>query len=445
MFGSTFGQSQPAGGGLFGSTSTAQPTGGLFGSTNTAQPSGGLFGSTNTAQPSGGLFGSTTTTGAQNQGAGIFGGLGQNTQNQPNPQQQGGGLFGGGLGASNQQNQPQAGGLFGSNTLQPQSQPGGLFSGQTMGAQPQAAQQQQQQQNSILGGSQQQTGLFGQTQQSQVLGQSQGQFGNTIFGASGLRPREKSVVDQIETVVSKWDTGNKDCAFQHFFYNYVGEDTAPYYQPQPNEDPRAWEEALSKKPGPGYIPVSCVGFAMMGERIKTQQQHLAAFNIRLHDINASLTNLLQTHDTRTSIRAMDARRKHVLLKQRCIALATKVQVLRNRGYALGGDEEDLKAKLIKIEKSASDPALGARAEEIWARMINVQERGRLLRSELEKLGQEQGDILDDTMAARCKKILEDYQTQLAHLKKELDRVQKDYIEWEKEQSPQTAARTTFVR
>lgn len=204
--------------------------------------------------------------------------------------------------------------------------------------------------------------------------------------------------------MSKWDTGNKDCAFQHFFYNYVGEDVAPYFQPQPNEDPRAWEEALSKKPGPGYIPVACIGFAMMGERIKAQQQHLAAFNIRLHDINASLTNLLQNHDTRTSIRAMDARRKHVVLKQRCIALATKVQVLRNRGYALSGDEEDLKAKLVKIEKGVSDPALGARAEEIWARMINVQERGRSLRTELEKVGQENGEILDDTMTARCKKV-----------------------------------------
>ncbi|KAJ8068910.1 hypothetical protein OCU04_002591 [Sclerotinia nivalis] len=414
MFGSTFGQSQPASGGLFRSTSTAQPTGGLFGS--------------------------TTTTGTQNQGGGLFSGLGQNTQQ--NQQQQTGGLFGGGFGASTQQNQPQAGSLFGPNTQQPQQQPGGLFSGQTMGAQQQAAQQQQ---NTILGGSQQQTSLFGQTQPSQALGQSQGQFNNTLFGASGLRPREKSVIDQIETVVGKWDTGNKDCAFQYFFYNNVGEDRAPFYQPQPNEDPRAWEEALSKKPGPGYIPVACIGFQMMGERIKAQQQHLAAFNIRLHDINASLTNLLQTHDTRTSIRAMDARRKHVVLKQRCLALATKVQVLRNRGYALSGDEEDLKAKLIKIEKGVTDPALGARAEEIWARMINVQERGRLLRTELEKVGQENGEILDDTMTARCKKILEDYQTQLAHLKKELDRVHKDYVEWEKEQPPQTAARTTFGR
>jgi nuclear pore complex protein Nup54 len=142
----------------------------------------------------------------------------------------------------------------------------------------------------------------------------------------------------------------------------------------------------------------------MGERIKVQQNNLATFNARLHDINSSLTNLLQTHDTRTSIRAMDAKRKHVVLKQRCIALATKVQVLRNRGYALGGDEEDVKAKLMKLEKAANDPGLGARAEEIWARMINVQERGRLLRSELEKAGQESGEILDDVMNQRAKKV-----------------------------------------
>jgi nuclear pore complex protein Nup54 len=142
----------------------------------------------------------------------------------------------------------------------------------------------------------------------------------------------------------------------------------------------------------------------MGERIKVQQNNLATFNARLHDINASLTNLLQTHDTRTSIRAMDAKRKHVVLKQRCIALATKVQVLRNRGYALGGDEEDVKAKLMKLEKAANDPGLGARAEEIWARMINVQERGRLLRSELEKAGQESGEVLDDVMNQRAKKV-----------------------------------------
>lgn len=142
----------------------------------------------------------------------------------------------------------------------------------------------------------------------------------------------------------------------------------------------------------------------MGERIKTQQRTLGSFNARLHEINNSLTALLQRHDTKTSIRAMDAKRKHAVLKQRCLSLATKVQVLRNRGYAMGGDEEDLKAKLTALDRDVSDPALGARAEEIWARMITVQERARLLKVEIVKTGVQSQDVLDEETDGKAKKV-----------------------------------------
>lgn len=222
--------------------------------------------------------------------------------------------------------------------------------------------------------------------------------------STNFRPGEKSIPDQIATVVEKWDPKNPNCVFQHYFYNKVDESMAPFYRPAPYEDPKAWEEALSKKPGPGYIPVLCSGFAQMGERIKTQQRNLAEFNARLHEINSSLSAMLQNHDIKTSIRAMDARRKHIVLKQRALALATKVQVLRNRGYALGSDEEELKNKLLQLERGISDPGLGARSEEIWARMISVQERARLLRTELEKSGAESFDVLDEESSRRAKKV-----------------------------------------
>jgi nuclear pore complex protein Nup54 len=204
--------------------------------------------------------------------------------------------------------------------------------------------------------------------------------------------------------MEQWDTGNSNCAFQHYFYNKVPDEHAPFYRPGANEDPKKWEEALSKKPGPGYIPVLCTGFAQMGERIKTQQTTLTQFNTMLHSINDCLTLLLQNHDTKTSIRALDAKRKHVVLKQRCLALATKVQVLRNRGYAMGGDEEDLRTKLTELERGVSDPGLGARAEEIWARMITVQERAKLLRAEIEKSGTQSLATLDEVTEQRAKKV-----------------------------------------
>jgi nuclear pore complex protein Nup54 len=208
----------------------------------------------------------------------------------------------------------------------------------------------------------------------------------------------------MTSILEQWDTGSPNCAFKYYFYNKVSDDSAPLYRPGPSEDPKKWEEALSKKPGPGYIPVLCTGFAQMGERIKTQQRTLGNFNARLHEINGSLTALLQRHDTKISIRAMDAKRKHAVLKQRCLALATKVQVLRNRGYAMGGDEEDLKTKLAALDRDISDPALGARAEEIWARMITVQERAKLLKADLERNGAQSQNVLDEETDEKAKKV-----------------------------------------
>ncbi|RAL58109.1 hypothetical protein DID88_002384 [Monilinia fructigena] len=116
-----------------------------------------------------------------------------------NQQPQAGGLFGGGLGAKYSNKISRKQGDFWIKRPTTAAPTGGLFSGQTMGAQQQAPSSTKQ----LLGGSQQQTGLFGQTQQSQALGNHKDNLANTLFGASGLRPREKSVVDQIETVIDR--------------------------------------------------------------------------------------------------------------------------------------------------------------------------------------------------------------------------------------------------
>jgi len=237
------------------------------------------------------------------------------------------------------------------------------------------------------------------------------------------------------TVLDKWDTASPNCVFKHYFYNKVDDNMAPYYRPGPGEDATAWEEALSKKPGPGYIPVLCTGFQQMGERIQLQQRNLANFNARLHEINNSLGQMMQNHETKTSIRAMDARRKHIVLKQRCLALATKVQVLRNRGYAMGGDEEDLRTKLMVLERNIHDPGLDARGEEIWARMLLVQERARMLKTEFDRAGNENSDLLDEDTSNKAKKILEDYNTQLQHLKTEVETISKELTEWQKDKVP----------
>jgi nuclear pore complex protein Nup54 len=257
----------------------------------------------------------------------------------------------------------------------------------------------------------------------------------------------------MSLVMEKWDTSNPNCSFQYYFYNKVEEATLPFYRPGPNEDERKWEEALSKKPGPLYVPVLCTGFVQLGERIKAQQQNLAILNRMLHEINGCLEKLLNDHDLKTSVRAMEAKRKTAVLKQRCMTLATKVQVLRNRGYAMGGDEEELKRKLLALERRVTDPGLNARVEELWARMCGVRERTRVLEADMARAGADAAnDGLDEETVKRSEKvrdmgflevfqianhgqILEDYAVKIQHLKKEMKTISEEYQKWEQEQGP----------
>ncbi|OBT84399.1 hypothetical protein VE02_06721 [Pseudogymnoascus sp. 03VT05] len=396
-----------------------------FGNTQAqpAQTGGGLFGGLNAnantqnqAQAGCSIFGQKPQTQPAQQSTGFFG---QNTQTQQQqqPQQQQQSLFG----QSAQAQQPQQPSLFGQTQTQQQQQPTGLF-GQT-------AQTQQPQQ--------QQPSLFGQPVQAQQQpNNQQSQFGSSqLWQPQTQNPQPKSVPEQMQVVLEKWSPNSSTCVFKHYFYNKVADNQVPFYKAGPNEDPKAWDEALSKKPGPGYIPVLCTGFEQLGERIKTQNTTLAAFNRVLHEINGSLDAMMIRHDTETSVRILNAKRKHTMLKQRSLALATKVQILRNRGFAMGAAEEALKVKLTALDKSVCDPALSARAEEIWARMVSVRERARLLKEEMERQAGSNGSSMDEQTARRAEKILEDYATQLAHLKKELALINSEFGDWQTEQAP----------
>jgi len=206
LFGSTTTTSQPQTGGLFGSTAaTTQPqTGGLFGSTQ--QVGGGLFGNANTSQPapSGGLFGSTTTPQPQQSG-GLFGGLGAQNQNQN--QNTGGGLFGG---STTQQNQ--GGGLFGG---QNQNKPatslfGGLGNNQNQQAQPQ--------QSSMFSSTQNQTqqplaGGFLNNQQQQTVPGTTIDMANIKSSTryNDLHEDLKKQLDLIDNVISLQIRHKNEC------------------------------------------------------------------------------------------------------------------------------------------------------------------------------------------------------------------------------------------
>ncbi|KAL2813657.1 nucleoporin complex subunit 54-domain-containing protein [Aspergillus granulosus] len=422
---------------LFGGQSSAPS---LFG--NTAKPS--PFGATGTAagtgtqqNTGGGLFSSPQTQqsafGTQQQQKPLFG---QTLQPSAPPQQQqtGTSLFGGALGGT-QQKPGLSGGLGGQQQQQPQQQSvfgGGLGQTQT---QPQPQQQQQPQQQSVFGGSILGGGQQQAQQQQSQLGQSQLPISSLWSPGRAVTGVHRTVPMQILIVKEKWDHANRTSPFRTYLYNHVGEETAPFYQPGPQDDETKWEDALRERPGSGYVPVLVHGFWELGKRAQRQKDFLTMMQTRLHEINNCLTDLLSRHDLKISVKIADCRRKHIVLSKRCLALAAKTQILRNRGYALDDAEEELKKKLAQLERSVFDPSLSGRGEEIWARMLAIREHSKRLQAELERAGSgaaaQSEDELDENTIKIAKKILDDYHAQIQHLQKELASVKKDFEEAEK--------------
>ncbi|THZ40992.1 hypothetical protein D6C86_00473 [Aureobasidium pullulans] len=251
-------------------------------------------------------------------------------------------------------------------------------------------------------------------------------------------PRDKTIPQQMDAISQKWNPESAECLMQHYFYVAVPPEKAPFITMPDNADEREWEKALRNKPTEGSVPVIARGFLDLGTRLQMQVDAVKQLQMRLHEMNNSLDAMMQKHELVLSVRAAEAKRKHIGLSQRCLALAIRAQVLANRGFVLDGAEEELKKKLATLEKAVFDPAFSGREEEIWARMVAIRERTRWLQEESEKLGRQvsgENGGLDEQVIAKTKKILHDYDTQIQHLRKELEHVKKEYEEWEAASKP----------
>ncbi|KIW12032.1 hypothetical protein PV08_09306 [Exophiala spinifera] len=421
---SIFGAStaQPAKPGLFSfnnptSTQPAAQTS-LFGQSQTQQNNAPSF-SFGTSQPqpqqSGGLFGTSTQP---QQGGGLFGAS--------QPQQQSGGGF---FGAS----KPQTGGLFGSSMQQQQTQQqqqqqqqqqtGGLFGTSTQ-TQTQTQQQPQQAPSRPLD----QTLRFGQSQQGQMESQSMWEEGR------GLNVY-RSIPAQMTIVKNKWDPTSLSSPLRTYLYQHVETETeALKYRPGPGEDEDKWEEAVSKRPGPEWVPLLIQGFFQLGRKAQIQMEAIQRCNMMLQEINTSLDVQLDKHRQNVATRLEESKRRQLATARRILSLAVKVQILRNRGYVMDNSEEELKTKLEKLQRVVFDPSLDAREQEVWARMLSIRERAKRLKMEMEKLkpvAKDEDSVLDEETVKAAKRTLEAQDVQLRHLHKELELVQQGFEDWEK--------------
>nr|POE53287.1 nucleoporin nup57 [Quercus suber] len=426
---------------LFGQAANANTGSSLFGgsnnnTTNANQPSS-LFGNSqqqgsNPGQGSS-LFGNANTnnnnTTGPSSGAGLFGNTNPSANTNANTGV-GASLFGGNPGTNNQS-------VFGTNNNNPQASQATNF-----GASINLNQMSQQQ----MAAMQLQSGL-GSSVASGLNGVLQQELLRSRLQAGGIDPQsgQKTVFDQAKTLIQKWDPQSQDTLLQGYMYNSTSSILAPYHTRNADDDEKSWEAALANRPAPlegpngmqtSFVPVLCRGFKALSDRVEFQSRAIQELRARLHEMNNCLNAVMNVHQQRILARLDTSRRQHTALSQRCLRLVVKVQVLRNRGYALDGGEEVLRQKLMQLEQQVLDPTFAGREEEIWARMVALRERSRWLEEEGRRIGQKVQDqqngstSVPDEVLQKTKKILLDYEGQLVHLNKELTDVKGEYEIWE---------------
>lgn len=418
--GFSFGQSNNSGtatqaGGLFGqsnnnpTTNTTAPTGGLFGqnnnnpTTNATAPTGGLFGQNNSNSlntTSGGLLGNTAPNNTNS--GGLFGGNQQQSVNA------GGGLFGNRPGGAN------TGGLFGNNQPQGTTNSGSLFNNQQQGAttggglfgKPAQNQPQPQQSTSLFNSGsvqstqpsfawsqqtpqqqqQQQQANFpaNQQQQQQLQQQQQQQQQQLQLQQQQLHPNyPQQIQEQIIKVKESWDPYTTKTKLKTFFYNKVNETEAMLYNKPPTVAQEDWDDALLHKPSNNVIPVQALGFEDLNQRNQIQKEYVAQGRVILSQILEKLTNLSQRHDLDTATRILAAQSRNIKIQQRILRLGAQLAILKNKGFPLTVNEEEMLKEFNKLLQRSNDPAGLGKNNELWARLAVLKDRAKTISAQLD--------------------------------------------------------------
>ncbi|KAF3918885.1 hypothetical protein ABW20_dc0103684 [Dactylellina cionopaga] len=438
----------------------------LFGQSAMQPSQGGNFGGVKGPSPFLPPINSNTNSG----GTGLFG--------QPDQQAQAGntvGLFGqstantgttggGGLFGQNNANTGTAGGMFGQQAASTSTMGGGggLF------GQPQQ-QQQQQQLPSMFGQSQQQ-----QPQQQQNAGGSINSNSNSSNSSNLLVSSVKAssnpsssnrweqeaylevdfnrikfpdllcniltvyspyiasaslVAGQVQRVWDAWNVSSPGCQFQTYLYNQAdNEVVANSYEPGQGEDKLKFDAAMRKRPNPKAVPVLVRGFNDLQLRMQQQENQIVIYRATLHGINNRLIELSRNHDLKTTIKLAEAVSRHQQLAHRTLSLSAKVQVLKNRGYALQPEEDQLRKRLETLMKTVSDPGVNGRMNEIWARMQIINQKARQMENEINEMSV----TVDPEHIQKMATVLQTHEKGIKGLREELQRLEETFEKWEQE-------------
>ncbi|KAH7041793.1 nucleoporin complex subunit 54-domain-containing protein [Linnemannia elongata] len=345
--GGLFGAAAPAGGSLFGAPATSAPGTGLFGAASSAPAAGGLFG-VSAAPASGGLFGASAAPAAAKPATTGFGGFG----------------------AASSATAPATTSLFGA----PKPFGAPAFGASTITA----------------------------------PGPAAPSFGASL--ASGQRQQFIPVWQLLMNIKNAWDPTHPNCAFKHFFYNFVHPDDVNKYGPPPNVEIYDWNQALQECPDREcMVPALAVGFDDLKKRMEAQNDMTEMQRIKLEEIEAKMSQITQFHLLQTASKVREFKRRHIQLAQRVLTLMKRVQILRNRGVPLRADEEVLRVRLENALEQLRNPAhFRGKITELWAQLQILKDSKRL-----HPAGNY--EVSDEAQLEGISKVLQDHQAGLQQM------------------------------
>ncbi|KAF3921507.1 hypothetical protein ABW21_db0209756 [Orbilia brochopaga] len=262
-------------------------------------------------------------------------------------------------------------------------------------------------------------------------GLQQSGFGRTVnpLQQSQVQTPASLVSGQIQRIWEAWNVADAGCQFQTYLYNQADNEViANSYEPGPGEDRIKFDAAMRKRPNPKAVPVLVRGFNDLHHRMQQQENQIKVYRATLHGINNRLVELSRNHDLKTTIKLAEAVSRHQQLAHRTLSLSAKVQVLKNRGYALQPEEEQLRKRLESLMKTVSDPGVNGRMNEIWARMQIINQKAKQMEHEINEMSV----TVDPEQIQKMAIVLQTHEKGIKGLREELQRLEEAFDKWEQE-------------
>lgn len=196
-----------------------------------------------------------------------------------------------------------------------------------------------------------------------------------------------------------FDPNSPNFRFRFFFYNLVPGGMLQNPQGRPSLVSEAlWTQTLNDNPSPGeLVPVLANGFGDLTARRSWQDEHQAAQQTKLRELEDRLASVLTRQDLDVATQLNIVQRQQLKLTTRTLALMRRVEVMRKAGVRVSSSEQNLLARIQELGEELRQPPL----QPALFRQMEGEVAGLAEKQLLDPLGSLRGLIVRDGPSAQA--------------------------------------------